>query len=502
MAPDTDVTRRSSAGRGRGLTPRERRRRIALLIVLLILLALLSYATYYFVQNRRLPSLQVEQPKAAVQPPEYLFSFSGRGANQLQRPVGIGIGPDRRVYVVDFGRRRVSIFTANGRYLASFNKVGGDVLRNPVHLWVTDSEVWVTDRRHRAVFVFDLDGKFKRRFTPKNEKLEWTPLAIALTSNGEPRITDVGATMKHRVHYFTSEGSRTVTFGKTVQANALDDSPGGFYFPNGIAISKDGRVFVSDGDNRRIQVFDDQGEFKGFVDTSGVPRGIAIDAKQRLYAVDALAHAVDIYSLKGERITQFGSQGFGPGQFNYPNDIALDDSRGRIYITDRDNNQVQVWGWPVAAAPAVPVPSSPLGWLACLSPLFLLPFLLLLRKTRFVVTPDFVDALVEAGAVRAVHERRRLRLVAPLEDRPLYEGRIAEEIALVDLIDFEEHSESDARAIGAKLEVDERESILLAMASREKGLATESRELRRHAVLAELRALDFEEFREDYLNRG
>ena len=96
-----------------------------------------------------------------------------------------------------------------------------------------------------------------------------------------------------------------------------------------------------------------KGEFQSFIDTSGVPRGIAIDAEERLYVADALAHTIDVYDLKGRSLTQFGSRGFGPGQFNYPNDIALDKG-GRIYITDRENNQVQVWGWPVAQLAAPP----------------------------------------------------------------------------------------------------------------------------------------------------
>jgi len=368
-----------------------------------------------------------------------------------------------------------------------------------VHLWVKDEEVWVTDRRHRKIFVFDLDGKFKREFEPKNEELEWTPLALAFSPEGELRVTDVGNTEQHRLMYFSADGSRTVTVGRTHQALSLDDEPAGFFFPNGLAVAADGSVYVSDGDNRRVQVFDKAGEFKQFLDTSGVPRGIAIDADQRLYVVDAVAHTVDIYDLKGERLTQFGSQGFGPGQFNYPNDVALD-ARGRIYVSDRDNNQVQVWGWPVAEPPAIAAPTSPAGWLACLSPLLLLPLLLLLRKVRFVVTPDFVEAMIAADEVQTFSKKRRLRLLAPEEDRPLYAGRVVGDIDLGDLIEFDAHSESDARAMGEKYALEERDAILISMASRVRGLATEDRELRRNAIVADVRAVNFDEYRKSYLD--
>ncbi len=498
MVPDTDVTTEQGRRATRDLTPRERRRRYVLLAILILLLALLAYASYYFYQNRRLPAVKIAAPREAVQPPRFLYAFSGTGDNELVRPVGVGVAEDGRVYVVDFGKRRISVFTNSGRYLFSFAKIDSGVLRNPIHLWVRDGEVWVTDRRLREIFVFDLEGKFKRRFEPKDEKLEWTPLSLAISDQGELRVTDVGSTDKHRVHYFSAEGSRTITFGRTYQAMSLDDTPGGFYFPNGLALADDGRVYVSDGDNRRIQVYDSKGEFKQFIDTSGVPRGVAIDDAERLYAVDAIAHTIDIYTLEGERLTQFGGQGFGPGQFNYPNDITTD-SRGRIYITDRDNNQVQVWGWPIAEPPAVTPPTSLAGWLACLAPLLLLPLLLLLRKVRIVVTPDFVDALVRTERVKAVSERRRLRLVAPEEDRELYENRTAEDVSLTDLITFEPHSESDAQAVREKLGIEFEDAVYLSMAMRARALATEQVMLRRNAVLAEVRVLDLKDFLMDYL---
>lgn len=502
VAPDPSPAPKSPSGAHSGpprLTPRERRRRIWLLAILLLLLALLSYMTYYYIQNRRLPTVKIAAPQAALAPPQYLYSITGTGKNELERPVGVAVAADGRVYAVDFGKRRVSVFTNNGRYLFSFNDIGGKKLRNPVHLWIKGDEVWVSDRRLRELFVFDLEGKYKRTFKPKDETLRWTPLALAFARDGRLVVTDVGLTAKHRIQFFSAEGSRTATVGRTYQATSLEDAPGGFFFPNGVAFARDGRVYISDGDNRRLQIFSPKAEFKGFIDTSGIPRGIWIDEKQRLYVVDAVAHTVDVYDLKGKQLTQFGENGFGPGQFNYPNDITV---RGnRIYVTDRDNNQVQVWGWPTAALPPVAAPKTPLGWLACLSPLLLLPLLFLLRKTRIVVTPDFVDALAAAGEVPAVAKRRRLRLIAPEEDQPLYEGREVDGVDLGALIDFEPHSESDARAIAEKLEVDERESVLLSMGQRAKALATEDRDLRRIAALAEVRAVSLDEFLEYFLRK-
>lgn len=501
MVPDmetSDATSYRASSTRRPLTRRERRRRWWLLAILLVLLALLSYATYYFIQNRRLPMLEIGEPEPALAPPQYLYSITGSGANELIRPVGVGVAPDGRVYVVDFGHRRVSVFTNSGRFIKSFNDAGGKPLQSPVHLWVQDGEVWVTDRRLRSLEIFDLEGEHLRTYDRGGEDFTWTPLAFALDSQGRLRVTDVGLTDRHRVHFFSEDGSRTVTVGRTVQVTRPEQEPLGFMFPNGVAIADDGRVFISDGDNRRVQVLSPEGEFKGFVDTSGIPRGIAIDAEKRLYVVDAISHTVDVYDLDGKRLVQFGGQGFGPGQFNYANDVAID-RRGKIYVSDRENNQVQVWGWPVAEPPTIVAPTSPLGWALCLTPLLLLPLPFLLRKKRVVVTPDFMEALILAEEVAAVAAKRRLRLVAPLEDEPLYEGRVAEDVRLDQLIEFDAHSESDVRALVQKLEIDERDAVLISIAERVAGLATQDLELRRTAVLADVTVMDIDQFLDTFV---
>ena len=494
MLPEGGVDQRPGSARrfsrGRSI------RKWILLALLLLLLGLLGYSAYYFNQNKSLPIPGLGRLEAALTPPEYLFSITGAGSNQLKNPVGVGVGRDGRVYAVDFDNKRISVFNQNGRYLFSFSKVAdgkATALRAPVHLAIAkDGNIWVTDRRLRGIYIFTADGKFVRKFLPNGDpNFQWSPLALTFDADGALRVTNVAFSDQHEVIYFDSSGQIKKRVGQTAQVKNAEEAPGFFYFPNGLAVTSDGRVYVSDGDNRRVQVLDDAGLFKRFVATSGVPRGIAIDSQKRLYVVDALAHQVDIYDLEGKALTKFGEQGFGPGQFNYPNDVAL--FNNRIFITDRGNDQVQVWGWPTTAIPVVRAPSTPLGWLLCLSPLLLLPLLLLLRRKRFAVTEDFVDAMIAVGRVDMLEERR-FRFVTPEPDHGVFVGRVEEGVDLGEVIQAEPYSDSDARAIAEWLGVSETTSIRLSVAKRTKGLCTEDEELRRFAIIMDIAVYDQAEF--------
>ncbi|HEY3316831.1 MAG TPA: 6-bladed beta-propeller [Coriobacteriia bacterium] len=479
---------------------RKTRRKIVLLAILLLLLALMSYLVYYFTLNKSLPNLgSAPRPAAQViDPPQYLFSISGTGVNSIGRPIGVAIGKDGRVYVSDATRSRVLVFTRDGKYLSSFFAINDGRrkrLVTPVHMAFNNdkAELYVADRALDALYVFDTEGRFLRTFPKPASVKRWSPLAIAFGADGRIYLSDVGDSNKHRIVVFDPAGKELLSWGTTARVDQAAQRTGAFYFPNGIAVRSDGTIYVVDGDNRRLQIFDRDGKYLDLVDTVGIPRGIWLDEpKKRLIVSDALANQVDIFSLKGEKLVSFGEGGSGPGQFKFPNDVALD-SEGRIYVADRENHQVQVWGWPQAQVPPV-VAGLVQRWYWCLSPLLLLPLLLLRRRREIVVMPDFVDSLI-GGSGLAEMERPRLRWVASGGVHAAsFAGRVEDGIDLGELIEPVEHSESDAKELAETLECDLPTAVILAIAKRSGRLAAQSEELRHLATLLEIDVFDAQEY--------
>ena len=255
----------------------------------------------------------------------------GFGDGQFDGPTDVVVDAAGNVYVVDSGNHRIQKFDSTGKFLGKWGTRGSG------------------------------PGQFE------------TPISIALDSTGRfAYVTDKG---NHRVQKFDvskspvqfvtqwgSECNLTVTppTGRCVDPDGagprqIGDGP--FFEPQAIAVDKAGNVYVADTGNHRIQKFKENGEFllkwgrNGFAPGQfDVPRGLAFtivkiaDTSQDVVlVVDQNNHRVQEFTPEGVFVRQWGVQGNGEGEFNAPQDVAVD-SAGNIYIVELLNNRVQKLG--------------------------------------------------------------------------------------------------------------------------------------------------------------
>jgi predicted membrane-bound mannosyltransferase/DNA-binding beta-propeller fold protein YncE len=135
-------------------------------------------------------------------------------------------------------------------------------------------------------------------------------------------------------------------------------APGEFLAPRNVAVAGDGRIFVLDSGNQRVQVFSPEGEvlyeFGGPGSDNGEfnmdgqgPWGIDVD-DEFVYVADTWNHRMQVFTHAGDFVASYGTPGDlnqapdqGLGIFFGPRDVAhLAD--GRLLVTDTGNHRVQI----------------------------------------------------------------------------------------------------------------------------------------------------------------
>jgi DNA-binding beta-propeller fold protein YncE len=124
--------------------------------------------------------------------------------------------------------------------------------------------------------------------------------------------------------------------------------PGQFNSLRGIAIDAKGMVYVADGGNKRIQVFDGDGNAKAQITGIGIPAAICITsgAHQYIYVSNSNdAESLDngeIYKMEldGKIVGKFGRAGRVPKEFNMVNGIDCR-SENELFVAELGNWRVQ-----------------------------------------------------------------------------------------------------------------------------------------------------------------
>jgi DNA-binding beta-propeller fold protein YncE len=125
------------------------------------------------------------------------------------------------------------------------------------------------------------------------------------------------------------------------------DKDGNCIWPFGVAVGKDGEVYVTDEWKSTVSVFDSKGKFIRKWGTPGSgpgelrgPAGIVCEASGNLIVVDSGNNRLQVFTPEGKLLSQCGRAGSGEGEFNRPWGIALDND-GNIYVADWKNHRVQ-----------------------------------------------------------------------------------------------------------------------------------------------------------------
>lgn len=388
----TDETRRTPGSEDPRRGRRTRTGLIIILIILILMLLGLGYAIYRVVGPVGGSGSDTETT-GGLEWVRSIYSF-GPGQDQtLDSPVATAVGDDGTIYAVDTQTNMVMAFNPDGTVRDAVNLLEisdmGYETYAPKSITVVDNgDVYVGTFFAEVVFVFDRNLNLIRSF-----QLEAIPYAIV--EDGETLLISTN----EGILRFTPEGEFIGPFALRGRGAGEVD------LAQGMTLTDDGVLFVTDSMNGRVQAFDAGGtslwvtafgsalneEARPSQDTSAsvpfqVPVGIALDGKGRVVISDM--QAMEIFVLDpndGTVLAQYGEFGPRDGQLTYPMGMAYDPQRDWFVLADMGNSRLQVLRLPESAAfsAAAAVRRGIVGpvWVCCI-PLLLLLVLLALAVMR------------------------------------------------------------------------------------------------------------------------
>ncbi len=208
-----------------------------------------------------------------------------------------------------------------------------------------EKHVWVFDDQLHVIYKFTYDGELVMTLGTKGQRgrdegrLFDRPTDIAWLPDGTFFISDgYGGT---RVAKFDPDGNFLMDWG-TAPADTDNPGPNEWNTVHSIAIDAQRRLFVVDRGHRRIQVFDENGEFLYMWSTGmrSSPYGHIITQDQSLWISDGGTSRIVKYDLDGHYLYGWAGPGRLPGQFQGPHSLTVDQD-GNLYVAEVFNGRVQ-----------------------------------------------------------------------------------------------------------------------------------------------------------------
>lgn len=267
-------------------------------------------------------------------------------ANPLTLPEGFNFGLSASVtfdnkghlWVLNRGSQPVSEFDENGKFIRAF---GEGLFGVRPHALRVDPEgnIWVADGSTHIVVKLDPQGKVLLTLGTKGQAGKWDeaagtrllnqPNEVAFGRNGDVFLVQghtPGANGDPRVFKFDKTGKLVKQWG------GKGTEPGKFDVAHSVNIDAKGLLWVTDRENQRIQIFDQDGNYVKELKYMGLPCSVDI-GKEFIYMVNGFTGQILKLDLDGKVLAAVGKPGAGLGEFGEAHHIAVS-PKDEIFVAD------------------------------------------------------------------------------------------------------------------------------------------------------------------------
>jgi len=279
---------------------------------------------------------------------ELLTGVSSLGGVAFAKPFDVAVHRGR-VFVSDTVSRVVHAMDfQSGKSYAIGDTDDLGRLYKPLGLALDrNGNLYVVDITAKAILVYDRDGKHLRTLGDKG--LWDRPSGIDVSPDGSRIfVVDTGGVDSDRHRLILLDAMS----GETIRTIGMRGSgPGELNLPRDVKLAANGLLYVTDGGNFRVSVFDQDGNFIRNWGKPGRrlgqfsrPKGISSDTEGNIYVADAAFGNFQIFDAEGQLLLFVGSRSTTPGPAKYMLPAGIDvDEDGRVYFVDQFFRKVDVY---------------------------------------------------------------------------------------------------------------------------------------------------------------
>ena len=254
------------------------------------------------------------------------------GGNKFGRLTDVAIAPTGEVVIVDYDNKCVVVLDDKLNLLKLIGQGSGNSrLVIPRGVAVTDNVIAVSDWGSHQVKKYSLRGELLSVIGWHGDKngLFNYPRGLAFNNNKLLYVVDGH---NHRVQVFQQDDKFAFSFGNR------GNNP---QYPVRIAIDPNNNVLVTDYHANSIHLFTHNGQF---IQTINSYRPCAITISPTGYLItghDGDDNKIRVWTPTYQLINQFGKKGSKQGEFYAITGMAIDSS-GTICVTESNNKRLQV----------------------------------------------------------------------------------------------------------------------------------------------------------------
>lgn len=261
---------------------------------------------------------------------------------ELDQVASVALDSRGHLFVLHRGEQALLEFDTDGAFVRAF----GDGLLERAHGLTIDQRggFWVTDVAAQTVMRLDDDGNVLMTLGTPGESGAWDeaagtrlfdqPTDVAIGPDGSIFVSQGHSRGEPKLLKFDANGEFLMSWG------GRGTHPWEFAVAHSIVIDAAGLLYVADRENRRIQVYDLNGEFvKGWV-YRGMACSLALGADGYIYMVTGFDGQIVRLDTDGHVLGVTGQPGEGPNEYGEAHDIAVAPN-GDIFVADVVNRRLQ-----------------------------------------------------------------------------------------------------------------------------------------------------------------